>query len=171
MVFRSTGPRHAPVLLLVLGAALIGVIVIHHALRPRPASIGAPVPALALTTLAGNAVSMQPPAGVTLYNVFATWCEPCRMETPMLASQARLLAAHGISVVGIDQGESPAAVRSFVGEYGLPYRVLIDNDHVTDALLGAHVIPETLLVRNGILDSVYVGPLDVRQLHELVGVH
>ena len=113
---------------------------------------------------------MHPASGTALYNVFATWCGPCREETPMLAAASRRLIAHGVHVVGIDQGESPAAVRAFAYRFGLSYPILIDDDNSTNALLGARVIPETVLVRNGVVSEIYVGPLSGQGLAKLVGM-
>jgi thiol-disulfide isomerase/thioredoxin len=167
MVSRSPGSRLAPALLLALVAALVLGVAVHRAMRERPAQLGAPLPALTLTNLAGNSVAIRGSSGTTIYNVFATWCPPCREETPVFASEARALRARGIRIVGIDQGESPDAVEAFIDRFGVPYPVLIDDTHVTSALLGAHVIPETLLVRNGVLASVHVGPMSAQELRQL----
>ncbi|HEX8806700.1 MAG TPA: TlpA disulfide reductase family protein, partial [Candidatus Aquilonibacter sp.] len=99
-----------------------------------------------------------------------TWCVPCASETPMLSAAAPRLRAEGISIIGIDQGDPPVAVRSFIERYDLRYPVFIDDTKATNSLFGARVIPETLLVRNGIVEAIYVGPLSSDALKELVAV-
>jgi thiol-disulfide isomerase/thioredoxin len=128
---------------------------------PHPVRPGEAFPPLTLFNLHGAPVEIGSPpmTGITVYNVFTSWCPSCRIEAPMFAREARTLRRRGIDVVGIDQGETAAAVSAFADQFGLRYPILIDSDHVTDALLGARVIPETLIVRNGIVEKIAVGPL------------
>ena len=149
-----------------LGAALKGHL--HHV---TPVKIGERLPALELEELDGSSAQLAPADGITIYNVFATWCVPCQRETPRFAQLAERLQARGVRVVGIDQGEPPERVRAFKQSFGLDYPVFIDDDHLTNALLGARVIPETVVTRNGVLSSVYVGPLDSQAFQALKGVH
>jgi thiol-disulfide isomerase/thioredoxin len=157
--------------LLVVSVVVLGVaFYLRHALRQHPAAPGKPLPVISLVGLDGSRASVGPQAGTTLYNVFATWCVPCATETPMLSAAAPELRAKGIRIIGIDQGETPVAVRSFILRYDLRYPVLIDDSKATNTLLGARVIPETVLVRDGIVEEIYVGPLTPSALHELVAV-
>jgi thiol-disulfide isomerase/thioredoxin len=157
--------------LLVVSLVALGVAVyLRHALRQHPAAPGKPLPVIALIDLDGARATVGPQAGTTLYNVFATWCGPCASETPMLSAAAPELRAKGIRIIGIDQGDTLAAVRSFIQHYDLRYPVLIDDTKATNALLGARIIPETVLVRNGIVEQIYVGPLTPSALHDLVAV-
>ena len=139
-----------------------------HLHRTHAAVPGDRFPALSVTTIDGSPTQLAPNTGVTVYNVFATWCPPCRAESPAFAEASRRLEARGVRVVGIDQGDPPASVRAFVAQYDLRYDVYIDDGHLTDALLGARVIPETIITRAGILEAVYVGPLDTSALDALV---
>jgi len=123
---------------------------------------------MTLTDLTGSPALVQSASGTTVFNVFATWCVPCRQETPAFAVAARTLQAHGVQVVGIDQGEPAARVEAFVSEFALKYPVLIDDSRFTNSVLGARVIPETLVVHRGVLAAVYVGPLDDGTLQAIV---
>ncbi|HTZ54547.1 MAG TPA: TlpA disulfide reductase family protein [Candidatus Acidoferrum sp.] len=163
--------RACVVALAILVVAVGSAIVLRHMLRQHPAAPGKPLPVIALVGLDGAPASVRPQSGTILYNVFATWCVPCAMEAPTLAAATPSLRARGINIVGIDQGDSREAVRTFVQHYDLRYPVFIDDRKATNALLGARVIPETLLVRNGIVQEIYVGPLSPHALGELVAVN
>jgi peroxiredoxin len=156
----------AAIPIIVLGAALL----IRHTLRQHPASPGKPLPVISLTDLSGAPATVRPQAGTTLYNVFATWCVPCASEMPMLSTAAPRLRARGIRIVGIDQGDSLESVRSFITRYDLRYPIFIDDGKLTNTLLGARIIPETVLVRDGIVVQIFVGPLSPAALDELVAV-
>jgi thiol-disulfide isomerase/thioredoxin len=170
MFLQRLALRRVGALLVVTLVALGATYYLRHALRQHPAAPGKPLPVISLIGLDGSRASVGPQAGTTLYNVFATWCVPCASETPMLSAAAPQLRAKGIRIIGIDQGDTPVAVRSFIQHYALRYPVLIDDSKATNRLLGARVIPETLLVRNGIVEQIYVGPLSPSALHELVAV-
>lgn len=150
--------------------AVAGAYAIKHALRQHPAAPGKPLPVIDLIDLSGAPATVRPQAGITLYNVFATWCGPCALEMPTLTNAAPQLRARGIALVGIDQGDSIASVRSYVTRYDLHYPVFIDDAKRTNTLLGARIIPETVVVRNGIVEQIFVGPLTPSMLNELVAV-
>jgi cytochrome c biogenesis protein CcmG, thiol:disulfide interchange protein DsbE len=97
--------------------------------------------------------------GTVVYNVFTSWCPSCRDEAPAFAQAAPLLRKRGIAVVGIDQGEPPAAVERFAGAFGIRYPMIIDPDSSTTAVLSARVIPETIVVHDGIVRDIAVGPV------------
>jgi thiol-disulfide isomerase/thioredoxin len=130
--------------------------------RPRPLQSGEPIGRLSFTTLDGSTVALAPRAGhALLVNVFATWCPPCRSETPALADVAPRLERAGVDVVGVDQAESSSQVERFADEYGLRYPLYIDGTNATKATLDARVIPTTVLIdRHGVVRAIHVGPLD-----------
>ena len=170
MLMQRLALRRAGALLIIALVALGAAYYLRHALRQHPATPGKPLPVIALIGLDGSPASVRPQAGTTLYNIFATWCVPCASETPMLSAAAPGLRAKGIRIIGIDQGDTPVAVRSFISRYDLRYPVLIDDSKATNTLLNARVIPETVLVRDGIVEQIYVGPLTASALRGLVAV-
>lgn len=139
----------------------------HHAVAA--VHTGDRIPTMAFSDLRGAPVTLQPQRGVTVYNVFTSWCPSCKEETPALARAADGLRERGIRIIGIDQGESPGAVASFVGRYGVPYPILVDTSRVTNAVLGARIIPETVVVRDGIVKAIAVGPITPEQLEQMIG--
>jgi len=95
---------------------------------------------------------------VVLINYWASWCAPCRQETPGLIDLARDYRYKGLSVVGIsmDEGGKPA-VESFLREYHLPYPVLMPDLNAPSAP-AIDALPTTVLVdRDGRAAKSYVG--------------
>ena len=134
---------------------------------PQAARPGAAFPALDLTNLDGTPA--QPPSsGTVVYNVFTSWCPSCNEELPELLRAQATLKKHGIAFIGIDQGESAGRVQAFIAARGIPYPVLIDSAQSTTTLLGARVIPETVIVRNGKIEQILVGPMTAVELQRAV---
>jgi cytochrome c biogenesis protein CcmG/thiol:disulfide interchange protein DsbE len=95
---------------------------------------------------------------VVLINYWASWCGPCREETPGLIDLARDYRYKGLSIVGIaiDQGGKPA-VEKFMGEFHLPYPVLMPDLSLPSAP-AVDALPTTVLIdRNGRAAKSYVG--------------
>jgi len=95
---------------------------------------------------------------VVLINYWASWCGPCREETPGLIDLARDYRYKGLSIVGVsmDMGGKPA-VDSFIGEFHMPYPVLMP-DLASLSAPAVEALPTTVLVdRNGRAAKSYVG--------------
>lgn len=145
---------------LILGAAIERRVLHHHVLRT-----GDRLVPLRVSSLYGTPYTLAPTQRPTVINVFATWCTPCREETPGIASLASGLRARGITLVGIDQEESTAAVSQFARQFALPYPVYIDTAGITHDVLGARVIPTTIIVNSsGVIVWEHAGPLTPGEL-------
>ncbi len=152
----------------------------RHSLRTLASSLGMhqtrivhegqPLPALSFTNIDGSAQTIGPstlPARVTVLNIFTSWCPSCKEETPALAAAARTLHRNGIAVIGIDQDEPASAVALFSQEHGLTYPILIDTSRASTTVLGARIIPQTIVVKNGVVSHIAVGPLTEAQIVSL----
>ncbi|MFN2448950.1 MAG: TlpA family protein disulfide reductase [Candidatus Baltobacteraceae bacterium] len=152
------------------GAALAALFVFgahRHYARSVPLHPGDRLVPISLAALHGGDYRLQP-AGPEIINIFATWCPPCREETPAFAKLAVRLRARGVRLIGIDQQESAAVVARFAAQFALPYPIFIDNANVTHDLLGARVIPTTIYVdRTGVIRWVHSGPLNATDLRSL----
>ena len=100
---------------------------------------------------------------VVLLNFWATWCPPCREETPDLVRLSKSYPENKLDIVGVSMDEGrPAAVRQFVAEYKIPYVVSMAGDSLSLAS-GLQGIPTTLLVdREGRVAKKYVGATSER---------
>jgi peroxiredoxin len=131
--------------------------------RPRGPVIDAPAPAYAAATLNGDTVSLASLQGsVVLLNFWATWCAPCRHETPFLQSLYEEHADRGLEIVGVsmDTGNVRDLIQDFVDEYGVTYTILHDPRGEAEALYQIVGLPGTFLInRDGTLRWMRYGPV------------
>lgn len=129
--------------------------------RFQPLAIGDVVPAYAVRTMASDTARVGARGPVTLVNVWATWCIPCRPEFPELERISREYGPQGLRVlaVSIDQGND-ADVQRFVREHGASFTIGRDPEsRIRDAYQTIGV-PETYLVsKDGRLLWKHLGAL------------
>jgi len=95
---------------------------------PTPPPIPEQLPRITLPGLNGTAHALAEWRGKPLLiNFWATWCEPCRREVPLLQSVRHQRAGEGLEVVGIAI-DSHDAVQQYVSAHGMDYPVLIGED-------------------------------------------
>jgi DsbE subfamily thiol:disulfide oxidoreductase len=94
---------------------------------------------------------------VTLVNIFASWCVPCRTEHPMLPR----IAKAGIVLVGINYKDRPEDAKAWLAEMGNPYRtVAVDASGRTGIDFGVYGVPESYLIdKQGVIRFKWTGPL------------
>ncbi len=118
-----------------------------------------PVADLSFPQLNGGAWRLSEHRGdVVLINYWASWCGPCRQETPGLIALARDYRYKGLSIVGISMYQwGKPAVESFLREFHLPYPVLMP-DLALPSIPAIDALPTSVLVdRNGRVAKSYVG--------------
>ena len=94
---------------------------------------------------------------ISVVNVFASWCAPCRQEHPFLMELAA--TSEGVMLYGINQKDAPENARAFLEELGNPYdKVGADNGRISIEW-GIYGIPETFVINaEGIITYKHVGP-------------
>ncbi|MCZ8097717.1 MAG: DsbE family thiol:disulfide interchange protein [Burkholderiales bacterium] len=165
------GRRWLVMLPLVLFAALAGLFLVRlFAGDPSklPSTlIGRPVPVFALPPLAGLTADGKPVPGlatadlggtVTVVNVWASWCAPCRDEHPLLIELAK---TPGVRVVGINYKDQPENARRFLGALGNPFSAVgVDTSGRAAIDWGVYGVPETFVIApDGTIAYKHVGPL------------
>lgn len=143
------------------------VIYLSHGLAPGynpellpSALIDKPAPAFDLVGLKGE-VRLTNHAfadEIVFVNFFASWCVPCRQESPVLMDLSR---RNAIVLYGIDYKDKPADAEKFLQQYGDPYRRIgIDDSGRTAINFGVYGVPETYAIdRTGRIRWRHVGPL------------
>jgi len=158
------------------GFAVLALFLFKSLWSPAPnlvpsALLNKPAPRLVLPALDEQTPGFSPAdlaAGhVSVVNVFASWCAPCRTEAPQLAELAKL---PGIALYGMTQKDKPPATRAFLDEVGNPFsRIVRDDDGRASIEWGVYGVPETYVVDGkGIIRLKYVGPLSDDVLREQV---
>jgi thiol-disulfide isomerase/thioredoxin len=151
------------------------------ALPGTPASTRASVSVPAdfnIPTVDGRTIKLSDYQGkVVVMDFWATWCPPCRQETPQLARLAKDNRHRGLEVIGLhidDRGRSsPDDIRKFIDHYGIAYTVGLATDEMFTSYLGTEddTIPQTLVfARDGRLIKHLIGytPADAKLLDEAV---
>ena len=126
------------------------------------ALIGTKAPSLSLPPLEGSNLPALTDAAIkgklTLVNVFASWCIPCRQEHPLLQELAK---DSRITVVGINYKDATENARRFLGRYGNPFTAVgVDANGRASIEWGVYGVPETFIVgRDGRIAYKLIGPI------------
>lgn len=131
---------------------------------------GAPAQSYALTDLSGKSDSLASYRGrVVLLNLWASWCAPCRSETPALERLYEAERRNGLVVLGVDQGESAHVAASFAAEMKLRYPILIDQEQLYGRAYESIGLPTSVIVdRNGRIVRGIDGELTLAQMRDAV---
>jgi cytochrome c biogenesis protein CcmG, thiol:disulfide interchange protein DsbE len=127
--------------------------------------VGAKAPDFRAIDLAtGDSVSFREhyEGAVTLVNIWATWCLPCRVEMPAMERVYQELAPRGfkIAAVSIDEG-SPDDVRAFGQELDLSFDLLQDRSTAVQQIFQTTGVPESFLInKDGVIVKRIIGAHD-----------
>jgi len=153
------------VALVVAGAAVGVTIMTRVGSEVAPVQLGAVAPEFHAIDLAtGDSVSLHERyrGKVTLVNIWATWCVPCKVEMPAMERLYDSLAPRGfaIAAVSIDEG-SPDDVRAFGQELGLSFDLLQDRSTRIQQTYQTTGVPESFLLdRRGVIVKRIIGAHD-----------
>jgi cytochrome c biogenesis protein CcmG, thiol:disulfide interchange protein DsbE len=110
--------------------------------------------------------------GVTVVNIFASWCGPCRIEHPNLRKLAEneALAAMGVRLVGVNYKDDPANAMKFLSADGNPYDAIgMDSSGRAGIDWGLTGVPETFIIRgDGTIAFKYTGPITEEALNQTI---
>ncbi len=140
--------------------------------RPPATQEGRAAPDFLLRTLDGGSLRLSDLQGrPVLVNFFASWCTPCRLETPDLVQTYEKEKARGLVVLGVNLQEADARVRQFAADFGMTYPVVMDRRGQVAASwrIGGPVqgIPASYFIDgSGVVRKVVFGPLRAADLGE-----
>jgi len=150
------------VVVLVLGAGLV----LGLKLKPEifPVEVGSTAPTFAATDLAtGRHVTLADYRGeVVLLNIWATWCEPCKVEMPSLEQLQKDMGPQGLKIVAvsIDEG-GPDVVRQYARDLGLTFDILHDQSGHIQQIYQTTGVPESFVInREGRIEKKVIGATD-----------
>jgi cytochrome c biogenesis protein CcmG, thiol:disulfide interchange protein DsbE len=153
--------RYLALVLIVLSVPIS--LVIRRALnseeRIDPLHSG-PAPAFTLQSLDGETVSLADFSGGPVVVNFwgAAWCEPCRMQLPLLAEMKRRFPA--VPIVGILFRDDPEVGRGVVGEGDITWPTLVDPGEKVAQAYGVDGAPATFFIRrDGTIAGDLIGPV------------
>ena len=145
----------------------IGVVGSASGQAARPAPVAAPAFSLPLLgDDSGQQVALSKYRGQPLIlNFFASWCDPCKTETPLLARFYR--AQQGkVALVGLDENDTAGNATSFTRADGVSYPVGWDPHFTVASAYGVSALPQTFFLnaRQQIVDRIF-GPVTLARLN------
>ena len=119
-------------------------------------------PVRTLPSLDGGTASLADYAGKpVLLNFWASWCEPCKDEAPLLERAHRRLARAGGAVLGVTVSDQSDDSRAFMKEYGLTFPSLRDVEGALGRDFGTTGVPETFAIdREGRIAAISRGSVN-----------
>ncbi len=133
----------------------------HAARRSGPTPLvtkASAAPDFTLESLDGKSVRLSDLRGkAVLLNFWATWCGPCKIETPWLVELQNQYGSQGLQVIGVAMDDSGKEdIAKFAKDMGVNYPVLLGKEAVGDAYGGVPALPESFFIgRDGkIVDKI-----------------
>jgi len=128
-----------------------------------------PAPSLHGRSLTGADMDLASMRGkVVVVNFWASWCSPCRAESPYLAKVAKDTAALGVDFVGVNIKDELGPARRFVDVHDVPYPSIFDQPGISLTRLH-RLIPQTppstlLIDKDGRIAALFVGGVTESEL-------
>jgi len=147
-------------LFLFAGLAIAFLVGMKNGDQALPSTMeGRQAPGVEVTALGSGPIITQDDLkahGVKLVNFWAVWCQPCRVEHPMLAK----LAAEGIPIFGVHHKNRPDGAEEFLSELGNPYAKVALDSGMMAINWGVYGVPETYVIDGkGMVVLRWAGPI------------
>jgi peroxiredoxin/outer membrane lipoprotein-sorting protein len=132
--------------------------------------VGRKAPEFTLSDLQGRPVTLASLRGrVVVLDFWATWCKPCRIEMPQVEKLYQELKPKGLAVLGVNFGESPSTVKSFLAKNPCAFPIVLDQKTEIANLYKAEAIPTLVIIdRTGVVRSYFRGVQDQTDLRDAI---
>lgn len=130
-------------------------------------------PDFTLPQLNGQPLSLSSYRGkVVLLDFWATWCVPCRAETPRFVELQQKYGDRGLQIIGISMDDSPDPVAPFVKQFQVNYPIVMGTAKTGEQYGGILGMPIAFLIdREGHIVSKHIGATDAAVFErEIVGL-
>lgn len=133
----------------------------HPSVQKAAPTVGTPAIPFELRTLDGKAISLGSFRGKPLVmNFFASWCDPCREEMPLINELAVKAASNDYSVLAVAVEDSRSAVTQYAKEFKLAFPIALDLNSTVKRAYRIFGPPATFFIdRQGIIRDIIIGPL------------
>jgi cytochrome c biogenesis protein CcmG, thiol:disulfide interchange protein DsbE len=170
----STAPPGPRTRTKLIALAALAALVVYAVTRPSNATVFEPSGTPRALPAAGELTEMSADEfeGVlvglrgtpVIVNIWASWCSPCRTETPLLE---RTWKTHGdeVTILGVGSKDVPSNLLAFMNEFGVSYPNVFDSSGEIRARLGLRGFPTTYVFgADGKLRTTIVGGLTEQRL-------
>lgn len=116
-------------------------------------------PAISLPDGSGKTVNLSDFRGqVVMVNFWASWCEPCRTEMPLIEDLYQKFKKIGFTVLAVNVDEDPANGKKFLKDVPVSFPVVYDSKNKVIQNYGVQAMPSTYMVdRKGTIRDVHRG--------------
>src|SRR5437588_3484764 len=159
--------KRNPLALVVVAVVVAGMLFVGFRMARRSGVSAAPritqatvAPDFSLESLDGKNMRLSDLRGkAVLLNFWATWCGPCKIETPWLVELQNQYGSQGLQVIGVAMDDSGKEdIARFAKDMGVNYPVLLGKEAVGDAYGGVPALPESFFIgRNGKIVERIIG--------------
>jgi cytochrome c biogenesis protein CcmG, thiol:disulfide interchange protein DsbE len=163
-----------PAIAILLGlSALFGLAILPR-LAPKNALLGKPAPDFALQVAAngddGARMKLSELKGrPVVLDFWASWCEPCAIEAPILDRLARKHQKKGLMVLGVNASDAPHSVKRYAAQKGLSYPMVSDPDAQASEAYGVSKLPSLVVIdKEGRVLAFFEGLVDEAALDEVL---
>jgi peroxiredoxin len=137
---------------------------------PVGLDIGSLAPTFVGILFDGNTVNLSQLYGSAIViNFWATWCEPCQFELPILQ---RLYSQHrerGLHVLAVNLGESESVIQDWATEMQISFDIVLDEHQHLSELYQLRGVPSTYILNSdGVISAVFYGPTTESQLQTAI---
>lgn len=150
-----------------------GLIIVPY-IRPKPALPRGKAPNFVLPVIVngepGSRLKLSDQTGkAVVLDFWASWCEPCRQQAPIIDSVARKNKGKNVIFAGVNTGDDRASAIRFAKSRGLGYPVVFDPDGKVAGAYNVQTLPTLVVInRAGDIIAIHHGVVSASELEQLV---